>query len=319
MEGATAALSIRHELVAQPRRPRPPSVPAVGVDGPPGLAVLAACVGAFGEPPDLVISGINAGPNTGRSLLFSGTVGGALAGAMLGRSAMAVSCGFLPEARFDTAAVIACAAVPLLGRPGMRGTVLNLNVPDVDLGREPAISRPPPAGPSHRRARCQSARTARSSDPSSVRRASPTATARSARSASLSYSRCANRVAARSPTEPSQPTTAGIPAVTSAVASECATRPPPAPGPGSALWPPAGGRCPAASAPVAVRHADTNSNRTPPGSRLASSAAVAGRSSPTSVSIISTGMPGPPDLAGQLFSPWQDRCTTGIPPTSASR
>lgn len=115
--------------------PAAPSVPAVGVDGPPGLAVLAACAGSFGAPADAVISGINAGPNTGRSLLFSGTVGGALTGAMLGRSAMAVSCGFLPDARFDTAAEIAYAAVPLLGRPGMRGTVLNLNVPDVDLGQ----------------------------------------------------------------------------------------------------------------------------------------------------------------------------------------
>src|SRR5271170_2589419 len=55
--------------------PAAPSVPAVAIDGPPGLAVLAACVGALGEPPDAVISGINAGPNTGRSLLFSGTVG----------------------------------------------------------------------------------------------------------------------------------------------------------------------------------------------------------------------------------------------------
>ena len=123
--------------------PATPSVPAVGVDGPPGLAVLAACVGAFGESPDLVISGINAGPNTGRSLLFSGTVGGALAGAMLGRSAMAVSCGFLPGARFDTAAEIACAAVPLLGRPGLRGTVLNLNVPDVDLGQIKGVENGP--------------------------------------------------------------------------------------------------------------------------------------------------------------------------------
>jgi 5'-nucleotidase len=62
---------------------------------------------------------------------------------MLGRSAMAVSCGFLPDARFDTAAEIACAAVPLLGRPGMRGNVLNLNVPDVDLGQIKGIENGP--------------------------------------------------------------------------------------------------------------------------------------------------------------------------------
>ena len=76
-------------------------------------------------------------------MLFSGTVGGALTGALLGRSAMAVSCGFLPGARFDTAARIALAAVPLLARPEMRGTVLNLNVPDVDLDQIKGIENGP--------------------------------------------------------------------------------------------------------------------------------------------------------------------------------
>ena len=111
-----------------------------------------------------------------------------------------------------------------------------------DRFRVPATSGPPPAGPSHSRARCQSARTAGSSDSSSTRRASPTATARSARSARPRYSRSANSVAARSSTDPSQPITAGIPAATSAVASECATSPPSPPGPGSPLWPSPGGR-----------------------------------------------------------------------------
>src|SRR5260370_17974755 len=123
--------------------PATPSVRAFGIDAPPGLAVLSACVGAFGEAPDAVISGINAGPNTGRSLLFSGTVGAALTGALLGRSAMAVSCGFLPDARFDTAAEIALAAVPLLARAAMRGTVLNLNVPDVDLDQIKGVENGP--------------------------------------------------------------------------------------------------------------------------------------------------------------------------------
>ena len=80
-----------------------------------------------------------------------------------------------------------------------------------DRFRLPATSGPPPAGPSHNRARCQSARTCGSCDSSSTRRASPTATARSARSARPRYSRSANAVADRSPTEPSQPITAGHP------------------------------------------------------------------------------------------------------------
>ncbi|MEJ7583620.1 MAG: 5'/3'-nucleotidase SurE [Acidimicrobiales bacterium] len=49
-------------------------VPAFGV-GPPALAVMAARLGGFGEPPELVVAGINPGNNTGRSTLHSGTVG----------------------------------------------------------------------------------------------------------------------------------------------------------------------------------------------------------------------------------------------------
>jgi 5'-nucleotidase len=34
---------------------------AFAVDGPPALAVMAACLGAFGPPPEVVLSGINPG------------------------------------------------------------------------------------------------------------------------------------------------------------------------------------------------------------------------------------------------------------------
>ncbi len=54
------------------------------VDGPPGLAALLACRGAIGPVPDLVLSGVNAGPNTGHSILHSGTVGAALTAASFG-------------------------------------------------------------------------------------------------------------------------------------------------------------------------------------------------------------------------------------------
>src|SRR4051794_34180633 len=66
-------------------------VPVWGVDGPPGMCVMAAHLGAFGERPDLIASGINHGGNTGRSILFSGTVGAALAAANFGLRGVAVS------------------------------------------------------------------------------------------------------------------------------------------------------------------------------------------------------------------------------------
>ncbi len=47
-------------------------VPVYGVDGPPALGVILACVGGFGRRPDIVLSGINHGVNVGRSALHSG-------------------------------------------------------------------------------------------------------------------------------------------------------------------------------------------------------------------------------------------------------
>jgi 5'-nucleotidase len=108
-------------------------VPAYGIDGPPALAVILACVGAFGDRPDLVVSGINHGVNVGRSALHSGTVGAALTGAHFGLRALAVSIRYGPDpVPWDTAATLARRLVPVLtGAPA--GTTLNLNVPNVAL------------------------------------------------------------------------------------------------------------------------------------------------------------------------------------------
>ena len=57
--------------------PDAPGVRAVALQGTPALAVFAANLGAFGPAPELVVSGINPGLNTGRATLHSGTVGAA--------------------------------------------------------------------------------------------------------------------------------------------------------------------------------------------------------------------------------------------------
>jgi len=107
-------------------------VPAFAVRGGPGLIALIAAHGAFGEPADIVLSGINHGANVGRAILHSGTVGAALTGGLNGAWALAVSLdvGMHPEGfEWDTAADTAMAVVPFLtGMP--KGSVLNLNVPN---------------------------------------------------------------------------------------------------------------------------------------------------------------------------------------------
>jgi 5'-nucleotidase len=110
-------------------------VPAYAIDGPPGLCVLAARLGGFGDPPEVVVSGINPGCNTGRSVLHSGTVGAALTAANFGGRGLAVSIdvgeGGGPRHWASAATVAAEALGWLLDAP--ERTVLNLNVPDRPL------------------------------------------------------------------------------------------------------------------------------------------------------------------------------------------
>jgi len=109
-----------------------PDVPAYAVDAPPALIVIIARLGAFGDPPDVVVSGINPGPNTGRSTLHSGTVGAALTAANMGLSGLAVSVGARGEIHYETAATVGAGALDWVAASPPK-TVLNLNVPNVPL------------------------------------------------------------------------------------------------------------------------------------------------------------------------------------------
>lgn len=108
-------------------------VEAYTVEGPPGLAVMAAALGAFGGFPDLVVSGINSGINTGHSVIHSGTVGAALTARTFGARGLAVSLAQSQPWHWETAATIARSVVDwILGDP-LRPRVLNVNVPGVPL------------------------------------------------------------------------------------------------------------------------------------------------------------------------------------------
>lgn len=95
MSGSSAAIGQIHvdEHIDAERVELPglAGVPAYAVAGPPGLCVLAARLGGFGAPPELIVSGINPGANTGRAVLHSGTVGAALTAASFGCRGLAIS------------------------------------------------------------------------------------------------------------------------------------------------------------------------------------------------------------------------------------
>ena len=114
------------------------------VDAAPALIVLIAAHGAFGNRPELVLSGVNHGANLGQVILHSGTVGAALTAGVNDSRGLAVSLDVggkveweveeaAHEPHWNTAAGIACRLIPFLADQPT-GTVLNLNVPDLDSG-----------------------------------------------------------------------------------------------------------------------------------------------------------------------------------------
>jgi 5'-nucleotidase len=108
-----------------------PDVTAFAVAAAPSLITLIATYGAFGPRPDVVLSGINVGPNLGTAVLHSGTVGAAMTGRVQGCRAMSVS---LTDTRgvahWDTAASVVRHVLQWLSDIDDE-VVLNVNVPNV--------------------------------------------------------------------------------------------------------------------------------------------------------------------------------------------
>lgn len=107
---------------------------AYGIEGPPGLAVMAAALGAFGPPFNVVVSGINAGINTGQSVIHSGTVGAALTARTMGLHGVAVSTAPGTPWRWDTAAELAVAVTRWIRSSGTNPAAVNVNVPARAIG-----------------------------------------------------------------------------------------------------------------------------------------------------------------------------------------
>ena len=84
------------------------------------------------EPVDLVISGINSGPNLGGEILYSGTVSAAMEGAFLDIPSIAVSIGANGHRNYEVAADFIVKLIELLPNSGLgRRLFLNVNVPNL--------------------------------------------------------------------------------------------------------------------------------------------------------------------------------------------
>jgi 5'-nucleotidase len=134
--GASAALHGAQEdgrLVVEERRAPgvPDGVRSLAVAADPALIAFVSAYGAFGDVPDVLLSGVNRGPNIGNAVLHSGTVGAALSAASLGMRTLAVSLDAEDPQHWDTAEQVAAHALGwVLSAPPRRRT-LNVNVPDL--------------------------------------------------------------------------------------------------------------------------------------------------------------------------------------------
>ncbi|SNT09774.1 5'/3'-nucleotidase SurE [Rhodococcoides kyotonense] len=118
-------------------------VPVYAVEASPALIAFVSTRGAFGEPPDILLSGINHGPNTGAAVLHSGTVGAALTASTHGLVSMAVSLATTDPQNWDTAGAVTREALQWLIAHGTSESVLNVNVPDVPLASLHGIATAP--------------------------------------------------------------------------------------------------------------------------------------------------------------------------------
>jgi 5'-nucleotidase len=106
-------------------------IPGVAVDGTPADNVYVAINHLMkGQLPDLVLSGINHGPNLADDVIYSGTVAAAMEGCILGIPAIAFSLATRKTFEFEHAAKFAKSVVrTALSSPLPQRMLLNVNIP----------------------------------------------------------------------------------------------------------------------------------------------------------------------------------------------
>lgn len=98
--GVSHAISLHHALRVSQHGER-----RFGISGTPGdCAVMGICHLMKDTPPQLLLSGVNRGLNLGMETVFSGTVGGAMTGMMLGVPSMGISQAYRDRANPDWSA-----------------------------------------------------------------------------------------------------------------------------------------------------------------------------------------------------------------------
>ena len=129
---ATEQSASAHSLtLTRPLRIRRHAEKQYSVDGTPTDCVTLALTKLLEEqPPNIVVSGINYGPNLGDDVTYSGTVAGALEASVFGLPGIAFSLSTRSDFDFTHAAQFAAELTRRVLETGLpEGTILNVNVP----------------------------------------------------------------------------------------------------------------------------------------------------------------------------------------------
>jgi 5'-nucleotidase len=107
------------------------------VEGRPADCVKLALLELLPDPPDVVVSGLNAGSNSGINVLYSGTVAAAIEGAFFHRTSIAVSLEYAKPKPPDFARAAGHArrvVEQILAHKPAAGSLFNVNIPDLMKG-----------------------------------------------------------------------------------------------------------------------------------------------------------------------------------------
>ena len=130
--GAGTSVTLRHPLRMIEAKTPLDGIDAYSVEGTPADSVILALRLVLKDGVDLVVSGINEGPNLGDDVYISGTVGAALQGFFYGIPAIAFSIAAFGSLHFDMAARLARLLVEEIVNRGLsRRMLLNVNLPNL--------------------------------------------------------------------------------------------------------------------------------------------------------------------------------------------
>ena len=112
------------------------------LDGTPTDCVSIGLSKVLDRKPDLLVSGINNGPNIGDDITYSGTVSAAIEGTMYAVSSMAVSMAGEPPFNYAKADTVIRSLAKIVIKHGLpANTLVNVNIPDIRIAKGIKVTR----------------------------------------------------------------------------------------------------------------------------------------------------------------------------------